>query len=154
MTQEAGARPSLSFFSTTGVGVGAIVGGGILALAGIAFATTGPSAIVAFALNGVIAILTALSFAELSASFPESGGTYTFAKKVLSVRAAFLVGWVVWFASILASVLYAIGFATFAVIVLEQLWRAIYDHPSALLQLLCILWVLYENRQEGGNGLT
>jgi basic amino acid/polyamine antiporter, APA family len=34
----------------------------------------------------------------MSAAFPESGGTYTFAKKVLSVRAAFSIGWVVWFA--------------------------------------------------------
>ena len=43
---------SLGLLGATGVGVGAIVGGGILALAGVAFATTGPSAIVAFALNG------------------------------------------------------------------------------------------------------
>lgn len=96
------------------VGVGAIVGGGVLALAGVAFATAGPAALVAFAANGVIAILTALSFAEMSARFPESGGTYTFAKKVLSVEAAFMVGWIVWFASIVAAVLYALGFASFA----------------------------------------
>ena len=50
----------------------------------------------------------------MAASFPESGGTYTFAKKVLSVEAAFMVGWVVWFASIVAAVLYALGFAAFA----------------------------------------
>ena len=37
----------------------------LLALAGVAFATTGPSAIVAFGINGVIAFLTALSFAML-----------------------------------------------------------------------------------------
>ena len=56
----------------------------------------------AFGLNGVIAVLTALSFAEMASKFPESGGTYTFSKKVLSVEAAFVVGWVVWFASIVA----------------------------------------------------
>lgn len=107
---------------TIGVGVAAIVGGGILALAGVAFATTGPSTIVAFAVNGLIAIVTALSFAELSTTFPESGGTYTFAKKVVSVEAAFAVGWVIWFASIVAAVLYAIGFASFAVILIDNLW--------------------------------
>ncbi len=96
-----------------GLGVGAIVGGGILALAGVAFANTGPAAMLAFGLNGLIAMLTVLSFAEMSSKFPESGGTYTFAKKVLSVEAAFSVGWVVWFASIVAGVLYAIGFAYF-----------------------------------------
>jgi amino acid transporter/nucleotide-binding universal stress UspA family protein len=115
---------SIGLLGATGVGVGAIVGGGILALAGVAFATTGPSAVIAFGANGLIALLTALTFAEMATSFPESGGTYTFAKKVLSVEAAFMVGWVVWFASIVAAVLYALGFGTFAAIFLEQLWAS------------------------------
>ena len=110
----------LGFFGATLIGVGAIVGGGILALAGVAFGAAGPGAMLAFLLNGGIAFLTALSFAELSAMFPQSGGAYTFAKKVLSVRAGFILGWVVWFASIVAGVLYALGFAAYAVIVLEQ----------------------------------
>jgi len=95
--------------------VGAIVGGGIMVLAGVAFQSSGPSALIAFAVNGLIAVITAMSFAEISTSFPESGGAYTFAKKVLSVRAAFAVGWILWFAYIVAGVLYAFGFATFAV---------------------------------------
>lgn len=106
-------KRTIGLFGATGVGVGAIVGGGILALAGVAFSATGPGALAAFALNGIIAVLTALSFAELSVLFPQSGGTYTFAKKVLSVGTAFGVGWVVWFASIVAAVLYALGFASF-----------------------------------------
>ncbi len=114
----------LGLWGATGVGVGAIVGGGILALAGSALAATGPSAIIAFALNGVIAILTALSFAEMSSKFPESGGMYTFAKKVLSIEAAFSIGWVVWFASIAAAALYAIGFAYFALIIIHDLWQS------------------------------
>ena len=84
---------SIGLLGATGVGVGVIVGGGILALFGVAFAAAGPAAILAFALNGFIAVLTALSFAEMSSAFPESGGTYTFARKVLSVRAAFVVEW-------------------------------------------------------------
>ncbi len=106
---------TIGMVGATGVGVGAIVGGGVLALAGVAFAATGPSAMLAFLLNGIIALVTALSFAEMSAAFPESGGTYVFSKKIMSVPAAFLVGWVVWFASVVAAVLYALGFASFAV---------------------------------------
>ncbi|WP_419194655.1 APC family permease [Novipirellula herctigrandis] len=114
----------MTLLGATGVGVGAIVGGGILALAGTAFATTGPAAVLAFLFNGVIALLTALSLAELASKFPQSGGTYTFAKKALSVEAAFAVGWVVWFASVVAAVLYAIGFAHFSLVVVTQLWQA------------------------------
>jgi APA family basic amino acid/polyamine antiporter len=122
-------RRTLGLAAATGIGVGAIVGGGILALAGVAFATTGPSAVLAFALNGVIALVTALSFAELSSRFPQSGGTYTYARKVLSIEAAFAVGWVVWFASVAAAVLYALGFAVFLVPLLEQLVRMVGAEP-------------------------
>ena len=108
-------KRSIGLLGATAIGVGAIVGGGILALSGVAFSLTGPSAVLAFALNGLIALITALSFAELATAFPQSGGTYAFAKRVLTVRAAFAIGWVVWFASIVAAALYAAGFAAFLI---------------------------------------
>ncbi len=113
---------SIGLFDATSIGVGAIVGGGILALAGTAFAATGPGAVLAFLLNGLIALTTALSFTELATAFPQSGGTYLFAKRVVSVGAAFNVGWVVWFASIVAAALYALGFAAFALDGCMALW--------------------------------
>ncbi len=112
----------MGLFGATVLGVGAIAGGGILALAGTAFSVAGPGAMVAFALNGGIAFLTAASFARLASRFPESGGTYTYAKNVFSIELAFVVGWVVWFASIVAGVLYALGFAAFF---MEGLLRAL-----------------------------
>ena len=105
------------------------MGGGVLLLAGVAFSTTGPSAVIALALNGVIALLTALSFAEMAARFPQSGGTYTFAKKALSVEAAFAVGWMVWFASIVAGALYALGFGEFARVLLTEAYRGCIGPP-------------------------
>ena len=112
---------SIGFFGALGIGVGAMVGGGILALAGVAFAVSGPSAILAFALNGLIAFITALSFAEMASANPQSGGTYTYAKKALSLQVAFGVGWIVWFASLVAAVLYALGFGAFSVFALQQI---------------------------------
>ncbi len=153
---------SLGLLGATGIGVGAIVGGGVLALAGTAFAVTGPSAMLAFALNGVIALLTALTFAEMATSFPESGGTYTFAKKVLPVETAFMVGWVVWFASIVAAMLYALGFGTFAAIFLEQVWLALGSVPQewmrshgmvvALAVLATFFYTFGLLRRSGGGG--
>lgn len=157
---------SISLLGATNVGVGAIVGGGILALAGVAFATAGPSAIIAFALNGVIALLTALSFSELSAAFPQSGGTYTFSKRVLNVHTAFIIGWIVWFASIVAGVLYALGFAIYAVIVFEQLWLlgsssvpswlvgAFMQKALAVIACLFYTFTLMRKREGGGDGAT
>lgn len=158
---DAGAQRQrrLGLFDATGIGVGAIVGGGILALAGTAFAATGPGALVAFLLNGIIAIITALSFAELSTAFPQSGGTYLFAKRVLSVGAAFSVGWVVWFASIAAAALYAIGFASFVLDGFLTLWPG---HPAwlglppvvtclALATTALCVWLLCLSTRPGAN---
>lgn len=117
-------RRRIGVLGATLVGIGGIVGGGVLVLAGVAFGRAGPSAMLAFALDGVVALMTALSVAEISTAFPESGGAYTFAKKVLSVRAAFAVGWVLWFAYLVAAVLYAISFAAFATAAAAALWRA------------------------------
>lgn len=88
-------RRNIGLVGATMIGVGAIVGGGVLALAGTAFASAGPAALLAFALNGVIALVTARSFAGMARAFPQSGGSYYFAKMILSVRAAFAFGWVV-----------------------------------------------------------
>lgn len=134
----------IGLIGATGIGVGAIVGGGILALSGVAVANTGPGALLAFAANGLIAIITALSFAELSSSYPRSGGTYVFAKRVLSVGAAFSVGWVVWFASIVAAALYAMGFAVFFVSALTGLaevsgWQIGWLNTPPALQAIAIL---------------
>ncbi len=107
-------KRTVGLVGATGVGVSAIVGGGIFVLAGVAFSTAGPGAVLAFFFNGVIAALTALSFAEMSTAFPESGGTYSFAHRVLSVRAAFGVGWILCFAYIVAAALYALGFGHYA----------------------------------------
>lgn len=128
---------TIGLLGATGVGVGAIVGGGILALSGVAFALSGPGAILAFGINGIIAIIIAASFAEMSSMFPESGGTYLFSKKVLSIESAFIVGWIVWFASILASVLYAIGFASFFVIALNVVLT---DYFNVSLPWLNSIW--------------
>jgi APA family basic amino acid/polyamine antiporter len=124
------------------VGVGAIVGGGVLVLAGTAFRATGPSAILAFALNGAVAAVTAASFAEMSTAFPESGGAYVFAKKILNVRAAFAVGWVLWFAYIVGAVLYALGFAEYARELVADLWRSSGHHVPTWLESRRVVLVL------------
>ncbi|MDH5674830.1 MAG: amino acid permease [Myxococcales bacterium] len=132
MSEESTTR-SLGLLGATRIGIGAIVGGGILVLAGTAFAHTGPAAVVAFAVNGLLAVLTAMSFAEMASAFPESGGAYAFARRVLSVRAAFAAGWVLWAAYIVAGVLYALGLGVYGVTVIADLWRIALGPPPAWL---------------------
>ncbi|TVP76682.1 MAG: amino acid permease [Gemmatimonadales bacterium] len=134
---------TLGFVQATGIGVAAIVGGGIFVLGGVAVAEAGTGAILAFALNGVIALLTAAAFAELATTFPENGGQYVYARRTWSVRAAFGVGWLMTFAHVVAAVLYALGFAEYAVAAVEALLPAVTDalagRPLRVLTLVLAL---------------
>jgi basic amino acid/polyamine antiporter, APA family len=104
---------SLGFFDATMIGVGAMIGAGIFVLAGLAVGRAGPGALLAFGCNGVITLFTALSYAELASSIPEAGGGYAFVKKVLPNWVAFISGWMLWFAYVVACSLYARGFGSY-----------------------------------------
>jgi len=56
----------LGVFEATMIGVGAMIGAGIFVLTGMASGNAGPGALLAFVLNGVVTLFTALSYAELS----------------------------------------------------------------------------------------
>jgi amino acid transporter len=124
----------MGLLGATVSGVGAVVGGGILVLSGAAFEVAGPSAIVAILLNGLVAILAAVSFAEMTAAFPQAGGIYAFAKRVFSVRAAFVMGWLFYFASAVAGTLYALGFAQYTQLGLARLYQALLGRNPAWLE--------------------
>ena len=63
------------------IGVGAMIGAGIFVLTGIAAGESGPASILAFALNGVVTLLTAFAYAELASAIPRAGGGYSFVRR-------------------------------------------------------------------------
>jgi amino acid transporter/nucleotide-binding universal stress UspA family protein len=105
----------LGLFEATMIGVGAMIGAGIFVLTGIAVGEAGPAAVLAFALNGIVTLFTALSYAELASAIPEAGGGYSYIKKVMPNSVAFISGWMLWFAYIVACGLYAKGFGSYFV---------------------------------------
>jgi len=92
------------------IGIGAMIGAGIFVLTGIAAGEAGPAALLSFALNGVVTLLTALAYAELASVHPKSGGGYAFITKAFPGPAGFASGWMLWFCYIIACALYALGF--------------------------------------------
>ena len=95
------------------LGIGAMIGAGIFVLTGIAAGEAGPAALLAFALNGLVTLLTALSYAELASVYPKSGGGYSFIIKAFPGPAGFASGWMLWFCYIIACALYALGFGSY-----------------------------------------
>jgi amino acid transporter len=101
----------LGLLDATMIGMGAMIGAGIFVLTGLAAELAGPAAILVFALNGVVTAFTGLSYAELAASIPKSGGGYAFVREVFDDLSSFVMGWMLWFAYMIAGTLYALGFA-------------------------------------------
>ncbi len=111
---------TLSLFTITMIGVGAMIGAGIFVLTGIAAGVAGPALVLAFALNGLVAILTASAYAELGSAFPEAGGGYLWVKEGLGGAHGFLAGWMSWFAHAVAGSLYALAFGRFTVELMDM----------------------------------
>lgn len=60
------------------IGIGGMVGGGIFAVLGLAVMLAGGATPMAFLLAGIVALLTAYSYAKLSTKYPDNGGTVKF----------------------------------------------------------------------------
>ncbi len=110
----------MSTLDATLIGVGAMIGAGIFVLIGIAAGVAGPALILTFFLNGVIALLTAMSYAELGSCFHDAGGGYLWVKEGLPKWNGFISGWMSWFAHAVACSLYALGFGAYFEHVLRE----------------------------------
>ncbi len=115
---------SLGYFDATMIGVGAMIGAGIFVLTGMAAGEAGPAALLAFALNGLVTLITAFSYAELASAIPEAGGGYAFVKRAFSGPIGFVSGWMLWFAYTVACALYAVGFGGYFMELLHAYYPA------------------------------
>jgi len=108
---ERSPQAELGLLDATMIGMGAMIGAGIFVLTGLAAEIAGPAALLVFVLNGVVTAFTGLSYAELASAIPKSGGGYAFVREVFDDFQSFLMGWMLWFAYMIAGALYALGFA-------------------------------------------
>jgi basic amino acid/polyamine antiporter, APA family len=112
---------SLGLLDIIMVGIAAMIAGAIFILIGPAINLAGGAVIVAFAINGIITLFTAMGYAELGSAMPEAGGGYLWVREGLPRPNAFISGWMAWLAHIVAGSLYAVGFASFLNSLLEML---------------------------------
>lgn len=132
----------LSLFSVTMIGVGAMIGAGIFVLTGIAAGVAGPAILVAFVLNGIVALFTASAYAELGGSIPEAGGGYLWVKESLPQPSGFISGWMSWMAHSVACSLYAVGFGAYFGEVLMEFGVHSFIPAGVLKKLLAVLIVV------------
>jgi basic amino acid/polyamine antiporter, APA family len=104
---------TLSLVDIIMVGIAGMIGGAIFVLTGPAIGLAGSAVILAFVINAIITLFTAMAYAELGSAMPEAGGGYLWIREGLPRPNAFISGWMAWFAHIIAGSLYAVGFGAF-----------------------------------------
>jgi amino acid transporter len=119
----------VTFWEVVAIGVGGMVGGGIFAVLGLSVQLTGGGAPIAFLVGGIIALLTAYSYARLSVAYPSQGGTVEFLNRAFgrglltgSLNVLLWIGYIVMLA------LYAYAFAEYGATLLGMESSALARH--------------------------
>lgn len=139
----------MTLMDATLIGVGAMIGAGIFVLIGTAAGVSGPALVLAFALDGVITLFTAMAYAELGSCYHDAGGGYIWVKEALPHWNGFLSGWMSWFAHAVACSVYALGFGAYFEFVLNAAGVSVphwdFISPDKLLAVLAAIVFAYVN---------
>ncbi len=107
-------KKGIGYPEAVSIGIGGMVGGGIFAVLGLAVTLAHGGTPLAFAIAGVVALLTSYSYAKLSVTFPSQGGTVTFLNRAFGQGT--LIGSLnvlLWLSYIVMLSLYAYAFGHF-----------------------------------------
>ncbi len=134
------------------MGVGGMVGGGIFSVLGLAIREAGHAAPVAFALGGVLALLTGHSYAKLGLAFRSDGGSFTYLEHAFKhTNIAGLGGWLLLVGYIGTLALYAYTFGVYGAAMLgDGAGQVASQHLLASLVLLVFLGVNLYGVQAAG----
>jgi len=94
-TEQLRPAQQLSIIDAVAIIVGIVIGAGIFRTPSLVAANTSTEAMFLFAwlLGGVVSLIGALCYAELSTTFPNAGGDYHFLSRAYGKRLAFLFAW-------------------------------------------------------------
>ncbi|MFP5312481.1 MAG: amino acid permease, partial [Actinomycetes bacterium] len=79
------------------IAIGGVIGAGLFVGSGVVISTTGPAAIISFAIGGIITLLLMRMLAEMAVARPVVGSFYVYARQALGQRAGFATGWMYWY---------------------------------------------------------
>jgi amino acid transporter len=96
-------------------GTGTILGAGIFVVIGEVLGRAGPAAPFAYALAGLVAVFTALSFAEVGARVPTAAGAIDYVESAFGerLRLPAIVGWLLIVANIVSGATITTGFVSY-----------------------------------------
>ena len=98
MTNERAIRREVGTIALMFTGLGSIIGSGWLFGAWRAAQLAGPGAVYAWIIGAVVITFVAVTYAELGAMFPESGGAVRYGHYSHGSLVGFVAGWAAWIA--------------------------------------------------------
>lgn len=125
-------KRSIGLWSAIAINVGAIIGGGIFVVTGIVAGYAGSALVVSMIIAGLIAFVTAYSFARLTAWQPIEGGVYEYGRQLVSPYAGFLAGWMWLVANTFTGAAVSLGFAYYLAAAFPSL------PPNIVAALMCL----------------
>ncbi len=138
----------MGLWAVVALGVGGMVGGGIFAVLGLAVQLARGGTPVAFALAGMVALLTAYSYAKLSVAYPSRGGTVTFLDRTFG--AGMFTGSLnvlLWLSYVVMLSLYAFAFGSYGATFLPQAWQGVGKHALISLAVIAIAGMNLRNAE-------
>ncbi|BEQ16413.1 APC family permease [Desulfoferula mesophila] len=127
----------IGFWSAAAIGVGGMVGGGIFAVLGLSVQLARGGTPVAFAIAGLVALVTSYSYVKLSVRFPSRGGTVAFLDQAFG--ASYLPGSanvLLWLSYVVMLALYAYAFGSYGATFFPAAHQGLYKHLLISLAIL------------------
>jgi len=131
------AGKGLGFWSAAAIGVGGMVGGGIFAVLGLSVELARGGTPAAFAIAGLVALITSYSYAKLSVRFPGRGGTVDFLDQAFG--RGFIVGSanvLLWLSYVVMLSLYAYAFGSYGAAFFPPAYHPFFRHALITLAIL------------------
>ena len=108
----------MSFNATWSMAVGGMVGGGIFSVLGVIIGIAGQWAWLSFTIAGLIALISAHSYSQLSLKYKKSGGAFTFLNEINHKGLAGSLSWILIIGYILTMSVYAFTFGHYVAYVI------------------------------------
>ena len=128
---------TISLFGAVSIGIGGMVGGGIFAVLGDAVSLAHGATPIAFFIAGIVAFLTAYSYAKLSSAYQSRGGTVVFIDNAFGHNLlSGSVNLMLWMSYLVTISLYAAAFSSYGITFFEN------DTPLLHHILICVAIIL------------
>ncbi len=141
----------LSLSGTIAMGVGALIGGGIFAVLGVAANLAGNAAFLSYIVASFIALASGYSYSKVTRDLEEEGGSFTFFEHYAdNKKIAGLVGWTIILGYIGSMAMYAFAFGSFALGIFGLGASHLLRRITSISVILLFMFINYQGVKESG----